>query len=466
MTKAAHSATQIPIELLRKYDRPGPRYTSYPTAPEWSDSVGPSAYTDALSAAAAATGTPLSLYCHIPFCRKRCFYCGCNTCILNQRDAVDRYVRTLRHEIAHIARYLGDRRSVNQLHFGGGTPTYLTVEEFGFILDALDATYTYTEDCEKSIEIDPRVTTLEQFEFLAARGFNRVSLGVQDFNEAVQEAVGRVQPYELVTSVVEQCRSLNFRGLNVDLIYGLPKQSVDSFAETIRQALTLSPDRVAMYSFAYLPQRMANQRKINPEDLPNTEIKYRLFATAVEMFTGAGYRQIGMDHFALPDDELAKAQAHGRLHRNFMGYTVKTSPDMIGLGMSSIGYINDSFFQNHSELSAYHSAMDEHGLAVYRGMILTPDDLIRQYVISSLMCNFRLEFDALRQKFGVIYEDYLAREHARLDEFIGDGLIIATDQELTVTPVGRTFVRNIAMTFDAYLDKDGPGKKPQFSRTI
>jgi len=466
MADHAHSATHVPIELLRKYDRPGPRYTSYPTAPEWSEAVGREAYVKALEAAGAQTDTPLSVYCHIPFCRKRCFYCGCNTCILNEREAVGAYLAALGRETERVGAHLGGRRTVNQLHFGGGTPTYLTVDELGNVLGSLGSVFRYADDCEKSIEIDPRVTTPEQLSFLAGQGFNRVSLGVQDFNEAVQTAVGRIQPYRLVAETVAHCRALEFKGLNFDLIYGLPKQTVASFAETIRLALSLRPDRVAVYSFAYLPQRMANQRAIKPDDLPDTEVKYGLFATAVEMFTGAGYRQIGMDHFALPEDELARAQADGRLHRNFMGYTVKTSPDMIGLGMSSIGYLNDSFFQNHSTLAAYHAAMDGEAFAVYRGLVLSRDDLIRQYVIAGLMCNFRLGYRALRDRFGADYAEYFGAEHSRLREFFDDGLVEEGEGELRVTPLGRTFVRNIAMTFDAYLGAQPSGERPQFSRTI
>lgn len=466
MMKDAHTATTVPIELLRKYDRPGPRYTSYPTVPVWSNEVGPQEYTEGLRSASAEKDTPMSVYCHIPFCRKRCFYCGCNTCIVNKRDTVQRYLDTMLAEVHRTASLLGDRRRVNQLHFGGGTPTYLTIEEFGSILDAIDSEFTFTGDAEKSIEIDPRVTTTEQLDFLAGRGFNRVSLGVQDFDPEVQEAAGRVQAYETVESIVTYCRSLHFKGVNIDLIFGLPKQTVDKYTRTLEKALSLKPDRVAVYSFAFLPKRMANQKQINPEDLPDTETKYRLFARAVEMFTGAGYRQIGMDHFALPQDELARAQADGRLHRNFMGYTVQTSPDMLGLGMSSIGYINDSFFQNYSQLSDYMDAVTEKEFAVYRGMQLNEDDLIRQYVISSLMCNFTLDYKEVTARFGVKYREYFSNEHEKLGEFFEDGLLEETPDGLLVTPVGRTFVRNIAMTYDAYLDKPSSGKKPQFSRTI
>ncbi len=460
-----NSATQVPIELLRKYDRPGPRYTSYPTAPEWSNDVGESEYTKALASASELADTPLSIYCHVPFCRRRCYYCGCNTCVVNERETVTEYIDAMLAEIDHVSGRLGERRTVNQLHFGGGTPTYLTIDELARILNRLDEAFVFADGCEKSIEIDPRVTTMDQLDYLASRGFNRVSLGVQDLNPEVQKSVGRVQSTELVKSVIDHCRSLDLKGVNIDLIYGLPRQTVESYTETLTKAIELGPDRVAVYSFAYLPKRLANQSKIVREDLPNTETKYRLFAKAVEIFTGAGYRQIGMDHFARPEDELSLAQENGRLHRNFMGYTVKTSPDMIGLGMSSIGYINDSFFQNYSTLKEFFGAIGEDTFAVYRGMVLSDDDLIRQHVISSLMCNFTLPYESVKSEFGVEYREYFKKEHARLREFFEDGLLTESEGSLDVTPVGRTFVRNIAMTYDAYLRKSD-GKQPQFSRTI
>jgi len=464
--KSEHTATTVPIELLRKYDRPGPRYTSYPTAPVWTDEVGPETYVTALNEASSAVDTPLSIYCHIPFCRKRCWYCGCNTCIINKRDTVKAYLDTMLTEIDATVKHLGKRTKVSQLHFGGGTPTYLTNDEMGVLLDRMESAFDFLPDCERSIELDPRVTTSDQIDFLTSRAFNRVSLGVQDFTPEVQEASGRVQPFEMVADLVAKCRSKNVKGINIDLIFGLPKQTVENFTESLRQAIELRPDRVAVYSFAFLPNLKGNQKKIDPADLPDTETKYRLFARAIELFTGAGYRQIGMDHFALPDDELALAQDDGKLHRNFMGYTVKTSPDMIGLGMSSIGYINNSFFQNHSKLDAYGKEVADKSFAVYRGLVLSEDDLIRQYVITSLMCNFTLDFTALQERFGVAYDEYFKGEHGKLKEFFDDGFLTESDGRLDVTPVGRTFVRNIAMTYDAYLNKKAPGRQPQFSRTI
>lgn len=458
--------TTVPLALLRKYDRPGPRYTSYPTAPMWQNEIGVDTYSAALNQAGHKATMPLALYVHIPFCERRCFYCGCTTCIVKQRDGVADYLDYLMTEIEHTAKQLSDCRSVSQLHFGGGTPTYLTIEELTQLLDCIDRHFTFTDKVEKSVEIDPRVTTDEQLTFFRQRGFNRVSLGVQDFNPNVQDAIGRIQPVELVKQKLDLVRSLGYRGTNFDLIYGLPRQTVDTFAETLDQVIALRPDRLAVYSFAYLPTVKANQARIDEKELPDTETKYRLFAIAVEKFTAAGYRQIGMDHFALPEDELSRAQTDGRLHRNFMGYTVQAAPEMIGFGMSSIGYVNDTFFQNAPKLSSYHEAIGSNKLAVYRGLQLSEDDLVRQFTIESLMCNFRLDYSLLEKKFGVAYHDYFADEHSRLDDLVEDGLLEITDTGLHVTPIGRTFVRNIAMVFDAYLNEKGQSNKATFSRTI
>ncbi len=459
-------STSVPIELLEKYDRPGPRYTSYPTVPVWTDDIGPEDYSKSLQAASLSENEPLALYFHIPFCKRRCYYCGCTTVVSRNKSKPGKYIESLISEIKKTATLLGQRKTVSQLHFGGGTPTFLNTEEFKKILDAIDDNFKFTQDCEKSLEIDPRITTNEQIGFLAGRGFNRISIGVQDFDPLVQEAIGRIQSFELVENMLNYCRSLGFKGINIDLIYGLPRQTPESFDVTLQRAINLKPDRVAVYSFAFLPKVKTHQQKINKSELPRTVEKYRLFAGAVEQFTGAGYRQIGMDHFALPDDELSLALANGRLHRNFMGYTVKSSPDMIGLGMSSIGYINNAFYQNHSMLDSYMSAVDNGSFAIFRGIKLTNDDLIRQHVITSLMCNFRLEFESFADRFSVEYHDYFRDEHARLTEFFDDGLLDESDTGLKITPIGRTFVRNIAMVFDIYLGKESAGEKPTFSRTI
>jgi oxygen-independent coproporphyrinogen-3 oxidase len=465
MSKVNHTTT-IPVELLKKYDRPGPRYTSYPTAPVWNGEVGNTTYTACLKAAAEYTETPLALYCHIPFCQKRCFYCGCTTYVSKGKAGSDEYLDYLIKEIRTVAEGLGRRRKVNQLHFGGGTPSFIGVDGFERLLAALDAEFEFIDGCEKSIELDPRVATIELLDFLAGKGFNRASIGVQDFNSDVQEAIGRIQSEKQVRAMLDRCRALGFKGINFDLIYGLPLQTETGFSETLDRVIALRPDRLAVYSFAYLPKLKANQQKILPTDLPSADLKYRLFSKAIEKFTAAGYRQIGMDHFALPNDELSIAQAEGRLYRNFMGYSIQTAPDMIGLGMSAIGYIDDTFVQNDPKLKAYKEAVETAGTAVYRGKRLSRDDLIRQYAITSMMCNFGLNFSRMNEKFGIDGRDYFADETTKLDGFVADGLLKVSEGGLEITETGRTFVRNIAMTFDAYLGKPTGGTRPTFSKTI
>jgi oxygen-independent coproporphyrinogen-3 oxidase len=460
------TATTVSVELLKKYDRPGPRYTSYPTVPVWTNTIGPDDYRRSLTNASQRADEPLALYCHIPFCKRRCYYCGCNTVITNNLQRVEDYIHSLMAEVESTARLLGKRNKISQLHFGGGTPTYLDCQGIAHLLRHMDKFFEFLPDAEKSMEIDPRVTSVQQLEFLATAGFNRISMGVQDFDPEVQEACGRIQPLEMIESLLSHCRRLEFKGINFDLIYGLPKQTVEGFSKTIDTAIALRPDRLAVYSFAFLPSSMAHQSKIHPEDLPTTEVKYRLFATAVQKFTAAGYRQIGMDHFALPEDELTRAQADGRLFRNFMGYTVQHSPEMVGFGMSSIGYIDNTFFQNHSKLDSYQNGIAEKNFATYRGLQLSTDDLVRQYLITQLMCNFRLDYADLNNKYGVKYNEYFGHEHKNLGIFFDDDLIRESAQGLSITPVGRTFVRNIAMTYDAYLNGSQADKAPTFSRTI
>ncbi|MFQ5499837.1 MAG: oxygen-independent coproporphyrinogen III oxidase [Candidatus Zixiibacteriota bacterium] len=459
------NSAAITVDLLRKYDRPGPRYTSYPTAPVWSDQVNNEHYHRALEEASKQTDEPLALYCHIPFCQSRCLYCGCNTYITNRMSRADDYVAIMLGEVRAVASRMGKRRRVNQLHFGGGTPSFVGVEKLKEVLNALRNQFDFAHGCEISIEVDPRAISGEQVEQLINDGFNRVSVGVQDLDPKVQQAVGRSQPIERVQAVLDRCRTFGLSGINFDLIYGLPCQTALSFASTLDKVISMRPDRLAIYSFAYLPDRLAHQRKIDVDLLPSTEEKYRMLALTIEHLGAAGYVQIGMDHFALPEDELVIAQSTGNLHRNFMGYTVRTAPDMIGFGMSSIGYVNKSFFQNQSKLDAYSCAIDDHDFAVYRGMILSDDDLVRQDVIKSLMCNFAIDTDRINRRFGIDYYTYFADEHDRLNEFVDDRLIVQSRKGLTVTEFGRTFVRNIAMVFDSYLN----GKQASnatFSRTI
>ncbi len=452
-------------DLLYKYDRPGPRYTSYPTVPEWSDSFGPDAYIKALERASQSTD-PLSLYIHIPFCRMRCFYCGCNTTITNNPEKPKEYLNSLKSEIGIVTGHLGKRNVLSQMHWGGGTPTYLNPEQIENLFTRITDKFTFSDDAEIALEIDPRITTPEQLQLLRNLGFNRISLGVQDFNENVQKAIGRYQTEDQTKSLFTKCRDLGFRGINIDLIYGLPLQTVENFASSIQHVIDMEADRVAVYSYAHLPNLKTHQRSINDDDLPQAEQKYELFATAIEKFLGTGYVQIGMDHFARPDDELAKAVKNGTLHRNFMGYTTKRTSDMLGIGMSAIGDIGGSFAQNYSKVKTYMEPINSGTNAVFRGCKLNEDDRIRRWTIISIMCNGKLDFRELFDNFNVTYADYFAQEDKDLSEFINDGLLERLENGLKVTSRGMIFVRNISMVFDAYLRKKVEGKGPLFSRTI
>jgi len=456
--------TTVSVDLLRRYDRPGPRYTSYPTAPMWNDSTTSDTYREALTKASRHGDNPLAIYCHIPFCKQRCYYCGCNTCVVKDREPINRYLDHLDREIDTVTESLENRRRVSQVHFGGGTPTYIGIKGLHRVTRRLRDSFEISDTCEISIEVDPRVTSPEDIRYFHTIGFSRISLGVQDFDVRVQKAVGRVQSQESVQAILAAAHETGYDGVNFDLIYGLPLQTPESFAQTLLTTVEMRPDRIALYSFAFLPKLRDNQEKIRPADLPDADAKYRLFSEAVQQFTQAGYLQIGMDHFALPEDELALAQRDGRLHRNFMGYTVQAAPEMIGLGMSSIGYIDNTFVQNISRLDAYEKTIETDGLAVFRGMKLSQDDLIRQYLISNLMCNFEVSFDVLRDRFGVEYKEYFGDDDPQLQPFIDDGFLIRENDGLRVTQLGRTFVRNIAMTFDAYLKN--PERSVTFSRTI
>lgn len=456
---------KIDRKLLKKYDRPGPRYTSYPTVPEWTSEFGPDDYIRALENCA-SSDNPLSLYVHIPFCEKRCFYCGCNTCVTNDPQRPDDYIRLVHDEIKMVRRHLGKRNSLAQLHWGGGTPTYLSEDQIRVLFESITERFSLEPNAEIAIEVDPRVTTPQQLKLLREFGFNRISLGVQDLNFDVQRAIGRNQSAEQTAELFNLCRELGFGGINVDLIYGLPGQTTPEFAKTVDRVIEIGADRVAVYSYAHLPKSMPHQKKIDESLMPSTQKKFELFEAAMIGFLNGGYIQIGMDHFAKPADELSQSLAKGKLHRNFMGYTTRFTDAMIGIGMSSIGDLDGAFAQNLSGIDSYMDAIGGGTLATYRGMRLSDDDKIRRATILSLMCNFVLNFNALQRDFGVLYSDYFATEDAELEEFISDGLLERSDTEIRVTPPGRVFVRNIAMTFDAYLRAKSDGESPLYSRTI
>ncbi len=463
----------VTAEIVARYDRPGPRYTSYPTAIEFHDGFRERDYRARLAEANALAGEPISVYTHIPFCAERCGFCACHVIASPLGTRVtEPYLEHLFREIELVAAALPDRRRVAQYHWGGGTPTYLSVAEIHALLDRFERHFTFLPGAELAIEVDPRVTTAAQLQALRARGFNRLSLGVQDLDPVVQEAIGRVQPQAQTAAIMDEARRLGFRGVNVDLIYGLPHQSVASFAATLEGIVALRPDRLAIYSFAYLPWLKGNQKRLEESGLPDRQEKIRLLLEARERLLAAGYRAIGMDHFALPDDELAIAleQGGGRLKRNFMGYTVQDAPDQIGLGVSAIGLVRGAYAQNHKKLSDYYEALDAGRLPIERGYALNPDDRARADVIQALMCEFDVDTAAIGRRHGLVFDEYFAAELKELGALAGEGLATVEPGRIRVTELGQLFVRNLAMCFDRYLAAaqrpDAHRKGPRFSRTV
>ena len=466
-TAMAPLITESVASLLRQYDRPGPRYTSYPTAVEFNESFDDAAYRGRLEAAASLEQEPLSLYVHLPFCEARCSYCGCMVIITQKREVAQRYLGYLEREIQMLASALGGRRRVVQHHWGGGTPTYLSPEQIARLDHVITTHFDIDPDAEKAIEIDPRVTTHEQLVLLRSLGFNRLSMGVQDFTPAVQDAINRRQTEQLTRSLYEYARAIGFDSINVDLIYGLPRQSLDTFRRTLDSVVDMAPDRVAVYSYAHVPWLRPHQKLIDPKDLPDASLKFELFGAAIETFLAGGYAPIGMDHFARPGDELAQAASARRLHRNFMGYTTRPAPDMLGLGVSAIGDVRGAFAQNVKKLPSYYDAIDAGRFPIERGYLLSADDLVRRYVITELMCNFHVSRRAVDERFGIAFDRYFAAELAELMSGSGpvaDGFLTVGSEGLDVTPRGRLFVRNICMTFDSYLPAHQG--RPVFSRTI
>jgi oxygen-independent coproporphyrinogen-3 oxidase len=458
------------LQLLERYDRPGPRYTSYPTALEFHDGVRHEAYLSHLAQANEKGDAPLSVYMHLPFCEHRCSFCGCNVVITPHREVASRYLQAVEQEIDLLASHLPDRRMVSQMHWGGGTPTYYTPAQLSEMFGRITSHFTFTPDAELGVEVDPRVTTFEHLEMLRSLGFNRLSMGVQDFNPKVQEAVNRIQSYELTRDLIVRARELGFTSINVDLIYGLPHQTLDTFTATLAQALTLRPDRVAAYSFAFVPWMKAHMKELDIAALPTPEVKLSLLAATVDAFIGAGYKQIGMDHFALPTDDMARAVDTHTLHRNFMGYTVKSTSDMVSVGVSAIGDVQGAFVQNTKKLPEYYEAVGSGHFPIERGYELNPDDEIRRFVITELMCNFRLEVADVEERFGIEFANYFAAELSKLTDGenspVSDHLVTVAADRITVEPTGRMFVRNICMIFDTYLAARTGGPKPVFSRTV
>ncbi|MGC9421312.1 oxygen-independent coproporphyrinogen III oxidase [Vibrio sp.] len=446
--------------ILDKYNYSGPRYTSYPTAVEFHEAFTIAEYDMACTR---YPERPLSLYIHIPFCHKLCYYCGCNKIITRHSHKADEYLDVLEHEIRQRASLLQNRQ-VSQLHFGGGTPTFLTHKQISRLMSLLREEFQFQVDAEISIEVDPREIELSILDHLYSEGFNRVSIGVQDFNKEVQQLVNREQDEQFIVDLVARAKRLGFRSTNLDLIYGLPKQTVSSFHQTLIQVLQMKPGRLSVFNYAHMPQLFAAQRKIKQEELPAAEEKMAILQDSINTLTTAGYQFIGMDHFALPDDELAIAQREGVLHRNFQGYTTQGNCDLVGFGVSAISMIGDVYAQNQKELKRYYHQVNEMRHALWKGVSLDRDDLVRREVIKQLICNFKLDKAIIEKQFSIQFDHYFQPDLSLLQTFIDDQLVVVDNQSIQVTLRGRLLIRNICMCFDKYLRQRA--RQQQFSRVI
>jgi oxygen-independent coproporphyrinogen III oxidase len=436
--------------LLRRFDVSGPRYTSYPTADRFTPAFG-EAQLDAALAGIAGEHAPISLYVHIPFCESVCYYCACNKIVTRQHGRATEYLDALEVEIGLVLERLGTGRAVSQLHFGGGTPTFLSDAELARLFATLRRGFTLTPDAEVSIEVDPRSVDAARLSHLKALGVNRLSLGVQDFDADVQRAVHREQPFDSVRALMTAAREIGFDSINLDLIYGLPRQSAESFARTIDQVIALRPDRIAVYAYAHLPQRFKAQRRIDAAELPSAEAKLAMQAGAIGALRAHGYDYIGMDHFALPDDPLAQARRSGALHRNFQGYSTQPDNDLVALGVSAISRVGSTYSQNAKTLPEYLGALRSGRLPVERGLLLSAEDRLRRDLIMALMCQGRIDFDAIRAAHGVDLREHCAAELERATALQADDLLRVEPRSLELTPLGWAFVRGIAMLFDQHL---------------
>jgi oxygen-independent coproporphyrinogen-3 oxidase len=451
-------------EFLAKYNRPGPRYTSYPTAPVWNDSFGPADLEEVFDEAESAR-TPVSLYMHIPFCESLCLFCACNVVIQKDKRVAPPYLEVLKRETERVSRSISKDRPVVQFHWGGGTPTYLSPEQIENLFEFIREHFHFAPDSEIGIEVDPRVTSRAHLETLRKMGFNRLSMGIQDFHPDVQKAVHRIQPFEMTRDLLFSARQLGFDSINVDLIYGLPYQTPESFAHTVDQIISLSPDRIALFSYAHVPWLKKQQGSFIGH-LPEGMVKFEIFRTGLLKFVQAGYLYIGMDHFAKPGDELAVSQQRRTLHRNFQGYTTKAGADLYGMGITAISGIQSAYAQNYRDIPSWQKAVEERGLATMRGYHLSEEDRLRRAVISRLLCHTVLVKDEISREFGVDFDEYFAEELRRFRPFREDGLVLLEGNEIRATWLGRIFIRNLAMVFDPYLEKQQLAAKPLFSKTL
>jgi len=451
-------------DLIRRYDRSGPRYTSYPTAVQFHPGFDEQHYRD-IATATNAVGGPLSLYFHIPFCDTVCYYCACNKVVTKRREKASPYLQRLKRELALQGELFDSSRVVDQLHWGGGTPTFISHDEMRDLMAATREHFTLRDDDqgEYSIEIDPREASADTVALLRELGFNRMSLGVQDFNPQVQKAVNRIQSKEQTVEVLQAARDQGFKSISVDLIYGLPFQTQQSFLDTVAEVIEFAPDRLSVFNYAHLPELFKPQRRIAEPDLPSAAEKLAILESTTRALEQAGYVYIGMDHFARPDDELARAQRDGTLYRNFQGYSTHADCDLIGLGATSIGQVGNSYAQNLKSLDDYYERIDQGRLAVFRGVELNADDILRRAVITDLICLFQLDFSKVEQGRDLVFEDYFSAEIGELRRMADDGLLVFGDRSVEVLPAGRLLIRNICMVFDRYL-RDS--REQRFSKVI
>lgn len=456
----------VDLELLKKYDQPGPRYTSYPTAPYFHHGVDEQVYRKHIEKDnQLKQNEPISLYFHLPFCDTLCYFCGCNMMVTHNRQKIENYIGYLIKEMELLRPLIGKNRKVMQLHWGGGTPTYLSPDQIRRLGNAIREFFEFEDQAEVSVEIDPRELTRDHMVALKEVGFNRCSMGVQDFNPKVQKAVNRVQPEDITRQTVDWARELGFQSVNIDLMYGLPFQTVDMFEKTLDIILDIDPDRLAVFNYAHLPNMIKHQRLIKDEWLPKPEEKLQLLKLSIEKLTSSGYVYIGMDHFAKPDDELTLAMEEGTLYRNFQGYSTHAGLNLFAIGITSISMLSDLYVQNVKKLDPYYERLENGQLPVFKGVELTEDDILRREVITELMCNFYLDKKKIEQKYDLDFDDYFADALEKLIPMQQDGLIELHEESLKVTTMGRLLIRNIAMQFDYYLAQK-EGQKPQFSRTV
>lgn len=460
-----NATVEFDRELILRYNKPGPRYTSYPPAPQFQPSFGAREFTGAVVANNSRSRRDLSLYVHIPFCDSLCYFCGCNMMVSHNYQKAKDYVTVLKKEIDLLRTMIGTERKIAQLHWGGGTPTFLNPPEIRDLSSHVNSLFPSIESAERGVEIDPRGLTFDHLQALKEAGFNRASMGVQDFDDRVQRAVNRIQPEKMTREVLGWLRELGYSSINIDLIYGLPFQTVESFTKTVDKIVDINPDRIALFNFAFVPWMKKHQTVIKPEMLPSPDEKLLILERSIAKFTVAGYVYIGMDHFAKPDDELYVAQQKKLLYRNFQGYSTHADCDLYAFGISSISQFDDIYAQNYREIPEWREHIEKGEPATFQGYRLTRDDLIRRHVIMRMMCDFELDTKDVGRRFDLVFGDYFSDALKQMEGFEKDGLVMAGNGILRVTPKGRLLIRNIVMAFDAYLSTSPAGEK-RFSRTV